>query len=328
MKTKYAHIRIGTVILAGSVMISALLGLIIGFTYDRFVWVSWAVVVLDAMCLGLAVILSLYFTRYLVGRAINNVLILLLAFGFMLGTGILTFLGFFIASPTAFIYSGNRTIIFLLINLLFFIAINIITSGFAIFQITILKKEKALADEKVLKTQMELKLLTSKINPHFLFNSLNLMVSLLKTPEKAETALINLSEILRYQLDFTDHQTIAIATELDVVEKYLALQQMRFGDRISYSIDCRTTGFIPPMIIQPLVENSIKHNIDQTEHLAIDLTIENEGGMIIRIIDSQGRLTAEMIGRGVGLTVTRKRVEYAGGTFLIKNGGIEISFAS
>lgn len=326
MTKKYPHIFIGALVLGGSIMVGGLLSLIIGFTYDRFIWVALDVVVLDSISLGLAILICQYLTRYLVEKTSNNALILLFSLGFMFGMGILTFFGFFLSSPTAFIYSGNRTVIFLLINLLFFISINFISSGFVIFQSTVIKKEKALAEEKGLKTQMELKLLTSKINPHFLFNSLNLLVSLLKTPEKAETALINLSEILRYQLDFSDIKSIPINTELDVVEKYLAIQKMRFGDKLTYYIDCYAEGDIPPLIIQPLVENCIKHNIDRTDCLSIDINVENRNGTVITVVDSQAKLTPEMLNKGVGLTVTKKRVEYAGGKFLIQNGGIEISF--
>ncbi len=82
------------------------------------------------------------------------------------------------------------------------------------------------------------------------------------------------------------------------------------------------------MIIQPLVENSIKHNIDTTDCLSIKLMIEKKNGIVITVIDSQAKLNPEMLNKGVGLTVTKKRVEYAGGIFLIKNGGIEISFKS
>ncbi|NQU63865.1 MAG: histidine kinase [SAR324 cluster bacterium] len=153
------------------------------------------------------------------------------------------------------------------------------------------------------------------------------MVSLLKEPDKAETALINLSEILRYQLDFSDVQTVALGSELRIVEKYLSIQQMRFGEKLTYQIDSDAEGEIPPLIIQPLIENCIKHNIDAAEKLHIDLNIRNETGrVVINVLDSQARLSPDMLDKGVGLTVTRKRVEHLGGTFLIKNGGIEISF--
>jgi len=329
LNKNFSRVFVIFLVLLFSLLIGGILSLIIGLRYDEFIWISPYITILDSISLGIAVLISLYFTRYLAVRTNNVSLLLLLSFGLMLGAGIITFIIFFIINPTAFFYSDNRTITYLLINLLFFISINIITSGFVIFQQTVLAKEKALAEEKGLKTQMELKLLSSKINPHFLFNSLNLMVSLLSEPDKAETALINLSEILRYQLDFSDAQTVSVDSELSVAEKYLSIQQMRFGEKLTYQIDCHAKGQIPPLIIQPLVENCIKHNIDSTGHLHIDLKIENDAGqVVISVLDSQAKLNPEMLDQGVGLTVTKRRVEHLGGTFLIKNGGIEISFKS
>ncbi len=326
MNKIHSHIVIGVLILGGSLLLGGLVSLIIGFTYERFIWVSLDVVILDSLILGLGILFCLHFAHYLFAKTDNKALILLLSAGIMLGIGILTFLGFFISAPTSFIYSGNRTVTFLLINMLFFLSINIISSGFVIFQRTILENEKAINEEKMLKTQMELKLLSSKINPHFLFNSLNLLVSLLKTPNKAETALINLSEVLRYQLDFADAQKITISEELKIVEKYLAIQKMRFGNKLTYHINCETKGEIPPLLIQPLVENCIKHNIDSTDSLAINIKVKYNNGIVMTVIDSAAKLSPEMLNKGDGLTITKKRVEHYSGTFLIENGGIEISF--
>jgi two-component system LytT family sensor kinase len=322
----HTHIALGAAILVGSLLLSTLISLIIGFTYEQFIWVASEVVIIDSVILGFTMVMCLYLADHMSERTSNNALILILSGSIVLGAGILTFLGFFISSPSAFLYSGNRTITFLLINMLFFVSINIIFTGGVIFRKTIVKNEKALNEEKVLKTQMELKLLSSKINPHFLFNSLNLLVSLLKQPEKAETALINLSEILRFQLDFYKSALIDIHEELRIVEKYLAIQKMRFGSKLDYRIDCSTAGNIPPLIIQPIVENSIKHNIDETDHLTIRVVVENIDGITIRIEDSEAKLEPDMIDKGDGLTITKKRVEHARGIFLIKNGGVEISF--
>ncbi len=329
MKKDVSQIKIWCLVLGLSLLMGEILSLGIGLTLEKFIQVSIKVVVLDSLSLGFAVLGSLYLSRYLTEKTKNLLLILLLSFGLMLGTGILTFIAFFVSNPASFLYTDNRNIPFLLINLLFFIAFSIIISGFVFFQYTILEKEKALNEEKILKIQMELKLLASKINPHFLFNSLNLLVSLLKTPDKAETALINLAEILRYQLDFTDVKTISPETELNMVEKYLAIQKMRFGKKLTYDITCDARSDIPPLLIQPLVENCIKHNIDQVEHLHIDVLLtESRNKIAINIMDSLAILKPEMLDKGVGLTVTKKRVEHLGGTFLIQNGGIEISFKS
>jgi len=322
------HVVITVSVLAFSLLLGGGLSLIIGLSYDAIIWISPRIIIIDSLSLGLAILVSLYFSRFLAVKTRSKSLILLLSFSLMLGAGIISFAGFFLSNPASFLYSDNRTVTFLLVNLLFFITINIITSGFVVFQQTVIEKEKALNEEKVLKTQMELELLASKINPHFLFNSLNLLLSLLKTPDKAEETVINLSELLRYHLDIGDTKTVSLKSELSMVEKYLFIQKLRFGEKLTYQIDCHGTGNIPPLIIQPLVENSIKHNMDITDHLSISLKITEEGDqLVISIADSMAGIRPEMLGQGIGLTVTKKRVEYFGGSFLIKNGGIELSFS-
>lgn len=313
-------------VLIGSLLIGGVISLIIGISYDAFVWISPTITILDSLFLGIGVLISLYFTRYLAPRTQQILPILLLSFALILGVGVIAFVFFVASSPTAFIYSDNRSITYLLINLLFFISFNIIISGFVVFQQRMLEKEKALHEETVLKSRMELQLLSSKVNPHFLFNSLNLMVSLLKTPALAEKALLNLAEILRFQLDCSELQSVSLEDELNIVEKYLSLQQMRFGEKLKYQISCRTEGRIPPMIIQPLVENSIKHNIDNTSQLTVSIDAGRENDhLLITVSDSQAKLTPDMIESGIGLTVTAKRVTHLGGSITIRNGGIEIT---
>ena len=204
LKQYSTHIKIGVMVLGFSQFIGWFLNLIIGLSYKGVFLVRSDFVIIDSVALGFSVWLSLYFARYLVEKSVKASLILLLSFGIMFGTGILSRVAFFLSNPASFLYADNRMVNYLLINLLFFCALNLIANGFVIFQHRMLERETALIAEKSLKTQMELSLLASKINPHFLFNSLNMMVSLLKNPEEAETALINLSEILRYQLDFSD----------------------------------------------------------------------------------------------------------------------------
>lgn len=326
MKWKFTQIKVAIAIIAFSLMLGMGVSVIIGIGYEGFSLISPQITLIDSLVLGLAILVSLYFSRYLVDKTGNAWLVLALSFGLMLGAGIVAFIGFFISNPASFLYPGNRITTFLLINLLFFITLNIITSGFVVFQQTLLAKEKALNEEKVLKTQAELKFLTAKVNPHFLFNSLNLLISQLKTPEKAEETLINLSELLRYQLEISDARTVALDTELDVVEKYLSLQKQRFGEKLSFRIDQQTTGAIPPLIIQPLVENSIKHNIALTEQLVITIQATRiNGRMTITVMDSMAAMHDGMLEKGIGLTVTKKRIEQLGGSLIIKNGGIEIT---
>jgi two-component system, LytTR family, sensor kinase len=326
LKKHRINISIVLSLLTLSLIAGFLLSFIVGINYNTYVRIATNIVLIDSFILGLSNLASLFLTRYMVSRTPSVFLTFFSSTGIVIGAGVIAFLLIIFINPIALIYTENRTFSYLLINLLFFLTINIVICGFIIFQNRFFKQEKALNEEKFLKSQIELKLLASKINPHFLFNSLNLMVSLLKTPEKAEEALINLSEILRHQLEYTEASIINLKLELRIVEKYLSIQKMRFGEKLNYKIKNNTDGDIPPFIIQPLVENSIKHNIDRQGTLSIYVSvISQDGFFIITIIDSYKKLEAEMLNKGVGLSVTQKRVEAFGGTFSIINGGIEIS---
>lgn len=309
-----------------SLVVGFLLSFIIGINYNTYVRIATNIVLIDSFVLGLSSLASLFLIRYMVSRTTRIVLTFISSISIVIGAGVIGFLLIFYFNPIALIYTENRTFSYLLINLLFFLTINIVLCGFVIFQNRFFKQEQALNEEKFLKSQIELKLLASKINPHFLFNSLNLMVSLLKKPQKAEEALINLSEILRHQLEYTEASKITIKLELGIVEKYLSIQKMRFGEKLNYKITGDIDGEIPPFIIQPLVENCIKHNIDRPDTLTIDIsvTIKKEF-FIISIFDSYKMLDVAMLNKGVGLSVTQKRIEAFGGIFTITNGGIEIS---
>jgi len=110
----------------------------------------------------------------------------------------------------------------------------------------------------------ELKALQSQINPHFLFNVLNTMTSLIRTnPEKAREVTIDLSNYLRYNLD-NNLKSVELIKELNQIDTYIKIEKARFGEKLNiiYDVDESLYNFqIPSLIIQPLVENSIKHGI-------------------------------------------------------------------
>lgn len=130
-------------------------------------------------------------------------------------------------------------------------------------------KEKEINEEKLLrlKVQAELDVLQAKINPHFLFNTLNSIASLiLVNPDAAEATVEKLSELFRYTLQQTANSTVKLNDELEIIKSYLEIEKIRFGERLMYEIeiDPRLESMhIPALLIQPLVENSIKHCIAQ-----------------------------------------------------------------
>src|SRR5262245_9058374 len=116
-----------------------------------------------------------------------------------------------------------------------------------------------------LTARAEIRALRAQINPHFLFNTLNVLANLIHSnPEKAERVTEELAGIFRYALESTRVEWVTLNEELEFLESYLAIEKARFEERLSYSfdVDAHTRSLkIPPMILQPLVENAIKHGI-------------------------------------------------------------------
>ena len=131
------------------------------------------------------------------------------------------------------------------------------------------------------KAQAELQLLKAQINPHFLFNSLNSIKSLvIENPNVARRAIDLLSDLLRSSLYEKDKDLIYIKNELSLVYDYIELEKMRFEERLQLktNIDDEVINYkIPTLSIQLLVENAIKHNIvSKSKHLTIDIYFDNQ----------------------------------------------------
>jgi LytS/YehU family sensor histidine kinase len=114
---------------------------------------------------------------------------------------------------------------------------------------------------------LELKTIKSHINPHFIFNALNSIRALVdENPERARTAITELSNILRSSMQAEKLETVPLQQELDIVKDYLALEHMRFEERLKIEMDIDENTLnqpIPPMMLQTLVENAIKHGISK-----------------------------------------------------------------
>ncbi len=158
----------------------------------------------------------------------------------------------------------------------------------------------------------ELKALQSQINPHFLFNVLNTMTSRIRTnPEKAREVTIDLSKYLRYNLD-NNLKSVELIKELNQIDTYIKIEKARFGDKLNiiYDVDESLYNFqIPSLIIQPLVENSIKHGILKKRDKGfvkiivkridkdIEVAIEDDGvGIEQTVIDNLDKKIEENIG--------------------------------
>lgn len=179
----------------------------------------------------------------------------------------------------------------------------------------------------------ELRALQSKINPHFLFNALNAINSSIRlNPDTARQLVINLSRYLRYNLELNDDETIDIKRELWQVKDYIAIEQARFGDKLSmiYDIDDDLHFSLPSLLIQPLVENAIVHGIQPCRGKGVvTLSVKACGDQIrISVRDTGPGIsdevmrrvaTNEMPGNKIGLLNVHHRVK------LLTGQGLEIT---
>jgi hypothetical protein len=179
----------------------------------------------------------------------------------------------------------------------------------------------------------ELKTLKSQLNPHFMFNAMNSIRALIEEdPQSAKVAITKLSNILRYSLQMERMERVSLEDEVETVKNYLDLERMRFEDRLKYKLDIdRSTQKIeiPPMMIQTLIENGIKHGIaKKTEGGEIQLNskmISTNNGSKLKIeIRNSGHFSEEQLknSSGFGVSNTKHRLNLLFGEdahFAIKN---------
>jgi two-component system sensor histidine kinase AlgZ len=168
---------------------------------------------------------------------------------------------------------------------------------------------------QMLATEAELRALRSQITPHFLFNSLNSINALTSSdPAGARRMCLLLSEFLRGTLQVSTQERILLAQELALIDQFLSIEQVRFGDRLRVQRDideessCR---LIPPLLLQPLVENAITHGIaDLLEGGTVRIAARNEGPrLLVTIENPRDPAARRRAGAGLGLSNVRRRLE-------------------
>lgn len=162
--------------------------------------------------------------------------------------------------------------------------------------------------------EAELRLVQSQMEPHFLFNTLANVRSLIDSdPRRAGEMLETFVAFLRTSLRTGRERTVPLSQELDVVKSYLALFAMRMGERLRYMIDLPDAlrGFpIPPLLVQPLVENAVKHGLEPSINGGeVMIAAERADGKIrIKVVDSGVGIRETAGGSGIGLENVRRRL--------------------
>jgi two-component system, LytTR family, sensor kinase len=171
--------------------------------------------------------------------------------------------------------------------------------------------------------EAQLQALQRQLHPHFLFNTLNTISALMRRDvEAADEMLLKLSELLRMALDQRGSEEVTLSDELDFLGKYLEIEQARFGERLSVRIDVAPDtldALVPNLVLQPLVENSVRHAIGKrTAGGHIEVHASQRGSeLVLRVCDDGPGLAAGRepgSGTGVGLANTRSRIAHMYGS--------------
>jgi len=166
--------------------------------------------------------------------------------------------------------------------------------GFEIFS-RLRTKERQAAELLALAREQDLAILKSQVNPHFFFNTLNIINALAsENPKETREVIAQFADLMRYALDCAKRDWVSLQEELDCAKTFISIETRRFDDRlqISYEVDeSLLTLMVPPLILQPLVENAVRHGIEPSE----------EGGKIVlRITGGDGVLLVSVKDTGVG----------------------------
>lgn len=181
-----------------------------------------------------------------------------------------------------------------------------------------LERQGREATLRQLAAQAELKALRAQINPHFLFNSLNTVADLIVTdPAKAETMTVLLAKVFRHVLMQSDRQLTRVGEEMDFLRTYLSIEEVRFGDRLRVTMDVDpavSRETIPSLILQPVVENAIKHGLaPKIGEGNLSIVADWDGDFVRLAVEDDGvgpdaAVDSKPNGSGVGLKIIAERL--------------------
>jgi len=175
------------------------------------------------------------------------------------------------------------------------------------------------------KLESELKMLRFQVNPHFLFNTLNNIYTLVyKKSDEAPEAVLKLSALMRYMLYETDGNSVSLAKEIDYLRNFVELQQLRLvsSQKVTFKVEGDADGYmIAPLLLVPFIENAFKYGIRASKETLIEISVLIKDGVLTFscINDYRSDITSE-VDSGIGLVNVKKRLE------LIYNGRYKLDF--
>lgn len=190
-------------------------------------------------------------------------------------------------------------------------------------------------------TQARLQALQMQINPHFLFNTFNMISSAIyDDPKIADKMIANLSDLLRATLNGAGSGEITLEKELELLQRYLAIMKARFQDKLQVEVQAESearSALVPGFILQPLVENAIKYSLENLQRAQVEISARAQNERLLLMVQDNGPGLAEsssaLIKNGVGLSNTAERLEkmYGGESrLLLENrpeGGLQVTLA-
>lgn len=187
---------------------------------------------------------------------------------------------------------------------------------FGILSFTELQQERLRAEQaKVLLRQAQLQQLTQQMQPHFLFNALNTVSSLMHTDvARADSTLIQLADVLRATLDIGERQVAPLSAELRIVRGYAGVMEQRYAGRVRIDWEVGAAAgdcSVPVMSVQPLLENVFKHTVERRRGITVIAVRAHcaDGVLTVQVEDDAGELAGPPSSAGIGLSNLRARLE-------------------
>ncbi|MEO6316665.1 MAG: sensor histidine kinase [Chitinophagaceae bacterium] len=265
-----------------------------------------------------------YYTMYIIKKAFLkeenfSVLALKIIFAMCLAVLLHRFIGDYFIAPLLFpgrtgTLSEVMSLPLTLISLMDLGYVAGIAAALKLFGMSVVKgrRERTLLKDKL---ETELKFLKNQINPHFLFNTLNNIYSLSrKKSDKAPEVVMKLSKLLRFMLYESGKDAISITDEIKILNDYVALEKIRYNDRLSIRFDVSVDNAdqrITPLILLPFIENAFKHGINGTTGASeIEIAIHlSEGRLHFTVTNSRDQQMIPAIESQIGLRNVRRQLE-------------------
>ncbi|GLU51353.1 hypothetical protein Dfri01_08140 [Dyadobacter frigoris] len=304
-----------------------LICLLIGFAFGMYLYFTYdqrperiAISVLSTSCIGSLMMLVItyrnFFTMVTSVQSFKMIIMIsLLILAALAGSEIMFFVQSILWKDGKYQWfgGGNIYVLNILIVLVTGIPIYVSEEWKSLLNSQILNQQYRVLELEQQKTAFELELLRAKVNPHFLYNVHNTIAGLIsKDPAKAEEMVLLLSKFFRFTLNKNSATFHLVTDEIAIIRTYLDMQKIRFGERMNYKINVDPDALslqIPSFILQPIVENAVKHGIEKrAENGFVKVEIElDENTMLITISDSGPELSATP-GSGMGLQMVRSKL--------------------